>query len=360
MTTKNTFQILGMMSGTSLDGLDLALCTFHREGAAWSFQLIRSGYEDYPPELRTQLEEAIDLKTSDLLSLDAQYGAWLGKQASAFLGTDADSLDAVASHGHTVHHRPELGFTFQLGAPQYVALSSGLPVIGDFRSGDIALGGQGAPLVPIGDRLLFSAYEFCLNLGGIANISFEAEGKRWAFDIGIANMLLNHLVKPLGLRYDSEGAIARGGQINKALLEALDALTFYQKPYPKSTGYEWFSGEILPLIAAYPDGPENQLRTATEHIARQVALQVRNIKRQGPGRILVTGGGALNSFLMELLQQHLHPDFEVVLPNRQLIEFKEAIVFGFLGALRLCGQPNVLASVTGARRDSCSGILCLP
>jgi anhydro-N-acetylmuramic acid kinase len=360
MTTKNTFQILGMMSGTSLDGLDMALCSFHREGTSWSYELIRSGYKDYPHELRLQLEKAIGLKAIDLLSLDAHYGAWLGQQAVAFLGSDSESLDAVASHGHTVHHRPELGFTFQLGAPQYIALSSGLPVIGDFRSGDIALGGQGAPLVPIGDRLLFSTYDFCLNLGGIANISFEQDGQRIAFDIGIANMLLNHLVKPLGLPYDSGGELARGGQINTALLKSLDGLAYYSKSYPKSTGYEWFSGEILPLIEAFPDRPENQLRTSAEHIARQVDAQVRSVSKEGSGRILVTGGGALNTFLMELLQQRLQPDFEVVLPKQKLIEYKEAIVFGLLGALRLCGETNVLASVTGARRDSCSGILCLP
>jgi len=360
MTTKNTFQILGMMSGTSLDGLDMALCSFHREGASWSYELIRSGYKDYPPELRSQLEKAIGFKAIDLLALDAQYGAWLGRQAAAFWGSDSASPDAVASHGHTVHHRPELGFTFQLGAPQYVALSSGFPVIGDFRSGDIALGGQGAPLVPIGDRLLFSTYDFCLNLGGIANISFEQDGKRIAFDTGIANMLLNYLVRPLGLPYDSGGALAREGQINTALLESLDGLAFYSKSYPKSTGYEWFSGEILQLIEALPDRPENQLRPAVEHIARQVGAQVRRVSKQGSGRILITGGGALNTFLMERLRAQLEPDFEVVLPTRKLIEFKEAIVFGLLGALKLCGETNVLASVTGARRDSCSGILCLP
>lgn len=360
MTTKNTFQILGMMSGTSLDGLDMALCSFKREGSSWSYRLIRAGFKDYPPELRTQLEKAIGFKAIDLLALDAQYGGWLGQQAAAFLGSDSATLDAVASHGHTVHHRPELGFTFQLGAPQYVALSSGLPVIGDFRSGDIALGGQGAPLVPVGDRLLFSTYDFCLNLGGIANISFEQDGKRIAFDIGIANMLLNHLVRPLGLTYDSGGAIAREGEINTALLESLDGLAYYAKSYPKSTGYEWFSGEILPLLGAFPDRPENQLRTAAEHIARQVGVQVRSISKEGPGRILVTGGGALNTFLMELLQHQLQPGFEVVLPKRKLIEYKEAIIFGLLGALRLSGETNILASVTGARRDSCSGILCLP
>jgi anhydro-N-acetylmuramic acid kinase len=401
MTNKNSFEILGLMSGTSLDGLDMALCKFQKEGDCWSYQLIRSGYQDYTPEMRTKLQKAISLQTSDLLALDAEYGAWLGKQASEFLGSDAPAVDAIASHGHTVHHRPELGFTFQLGSPQYVAHSSGLPTIGDFRSGDIALGGQGAPLVPIGDRLLFGQYEFCLNLGGISNISFESQGTRLAFDIGIANMLLNHLVAPKGLRFDFGGALARSGELNTALLKALDGLAYYQKPYPKSTGYEWFCREILPLINAYPDRIENQLRTATQHIVNQVAFQIREISRDGsgsalftgqstsgfktrgqdpavsippdgqdsgpsgakaggPARILVTGGGALNSFLIALLQEQLYPEFEVVLPPRELIDNKEAIVFGFLGALRLCGLPNVLASVTGARRDSCGGILCLP
>lgn len=348
------------MSGTSLDGLDMALCTFNREGNTWKYDLNRSGYRDYSPELKTKLEKAIALDAPDLFALDAHYGGWLGKQASEFLGAESTSLDAIASHGHTVHHRPELGFTFQLGAPQYIALSSGLPAIGDFRSGDIALGGQGAPLVPIGDRMLFAAHQFCLNLGGIANISFERDGERIAFDIGIANMLLNHLVKPLNMSYDTDGLLARGGQINTALLNALDALPFYQKPYPKSTGYEWFREVILPLFSKYPDQPENQLRTGVQHIVNQIAIQVRKVGAGGSADLLVTGGGALNVFLIELLQHQLNPEFQVVIPDRELINYKEAIVFGFLGALRLSGQPNVLASVTGASRDSCAGILCLP
>lgn len=360
MIHKKTFRILGMMSGTSLDGLDMALCAFTRTGDSWSYKLLETGYRDYQPKLRTALEKAIESDAPDLLALDAFYGAWLGKQAIEFLGAESTHLDAIASHGHTVHHQPDRGFTYQLGAPQLIALSSGLPTIGDFRSGDIALGGQGAPLVPVGDRLLFGRYQFCLNLGGIANISFEQQGRRIAFDIGIANMLLNYLVQPLNLSYDTDGHLARSGQVNSGLLNALDALPFYKEPYPKSTGYEWFREDVLPLLAGFPDQIENQLRTAVQHIANQIAVQIRKVGQGGNGEVLVTGGGALNSFLMELLQLELDPDFKVVIPDQELIHFKEAIVFGFLGALRLCGQPNVLASVTGARRDSCSGILCAP
>ncbi len=348
------------MSGTSLDGLDMALCDFRRHGDGWSYDLVRSGFLEYTPEVKAGLESAIALDAPGLLELDARYGAWLGEQAASFLGSGAGSVDALASHGHTVHHRPERGFTYQLGAPQYVATASGIRAIGDFRSADIALGGQGAPLVPIGDRFLFGRYPFCLNLGGIANISFEKEGNRLAFDIGVANMLLNYLVRPLQRAYDKGGQIARKGSLNTPLLRALDTLPYYAKPYPKSTGYEWFREVVLPLVEKFPDRPENQLRTGVQHIANQIGDQVKKISGGVPGEILVTGGGAHNDFLAEVLQEQLGPGLRLVRPTSELIHFKEAIVFGFLGALRLAGQPNVLASVTGARRDSCSGVLCLP
>jgi anhydro-N-acetylmuramic acid kinase len=358
MEDKNTYRVLGMMSGTSLDGLDMALCHFHRREDAWSYDLVRSGFTEYTPEMKAELEGAIALDAPRLLELDARYGAWLGKEAARFMGTG--TADAVASHGHTVHHRPELGFTYQLGAPQYVATASGMPAIGDFRSADIALGGQGAPLVPIGDRLLFGQYPFCLNLGGIANISFEQDGQRRAYDIGVANMLLNHLVRPMQLAYDRDGQLARAGTPNTSLLRALDALPYYEKPYPKSTGYEWFREVVLPLTEKFPDKPENQLRTGVQHIANQIAVQLHKISGGKGGDILVTGGGAHNAFLIERLQEQLGPGLRIALPDRELINFKEAVVFGFLGALRMAGCPNVLASVTGASRDSCSGVLCLP
>ncbi|MCO5725431.1 anhydro-N-acetylmuramic acid kinase [Robiginitalea marina] len=352
--------LLGLMSGTSLDGLDMALCTFENQGGQWTYEVLQTGFREYSDQTRKQLQEAIRYPVSELLSLHREYGAWLGKESAEFLRGAPVKPDAIATHGHTIHHRPDLGFTFQLGCPQQVALGSGLTAIGDFRSLDVALGGQGAPLVPVGDRLLFDQYRFCLNLGGIANVSFEAAGERRAFDIGIANMLLNHLCAPLGLDFDRNGALARSGKPNLPLLRALDSLPYYRKPYPKSTGYEWFREAILPLLDRYPDTPENQLHTAVHHIARKIGEQLKGLGGGSRGGVLVTGGGAFNTYLLEVLQGQLGEGLALVVPETTLVAFKEALVFAFLGALRLAGQNNVLASVTGARRDSCSGVVYLP
>ncbi len=355
----NKYTILGMMSGTSLDGLDLVLTELQEKQGSWTFRILRASCVDYDPEMRLRLQQSIGLSAPELLAFHKSYGRWLGQQASAFLGGQL-RLDAIASHGHTVHHRPEQGFTFQLGCPQELALHSGIRTIGDFRSLDISLGGQGAPLVPAGDRLLFGSYDFCLNLGGISNVSFEKDGQRIAFDIGIANMLLNHLSGLQGLDYDKGGKLAEQGSVNTALLQALDALPYYELPYPKSTGYEWFRDAILPVLAVHPDSVANQLRTAVAHISGQVARQLGSLSPDGKGTVLVTGGGALNTFLMDQLKKDCGTGIELKIPNAKLIAFKEALVFALLGALRLEGSVNVLASVTGASRDSCSGIVIEP
>lgn len=353
-----SIQILGLMSGTSLDGLDMALCEFHESEQGWSYRILSTGFRAYDEPLRGKLRTAIGAKPEELLRFHERFGQWLGTQARDFLGREGARPHAIASHGHTVHHRPDEGFTFQLGAPQQIALATGLKTIGDFRSLDVALGGQGAPLVPVGDQLLFGAYDFCLNLGGICNVSFEQDGKRAAYDMGIANMLLNHLCAPLGIAYDREGMIARKGSLNPDLLKALDALPYYAKPYPKSTGFEWFQEAILPLLQQSPDRAENQLHTAVRHIAGQTGRQLQALSSHGS--VLVTGGGALNTFLIEVLQEQLGPGFSIEMPPVELISFKEALIFALLGALRLKGQTNVLASVTGASRDSCSGVVFLP
>ena len=354
-----SYRILGMMSGTSLDGLDLALAVLQFEKDRWSYTLEATNCIPYDDPRRKELDGAIRLQAPGLLALHAAYGKWLGDQARAFLEQIKGEVDAIASHGHTVHHRPEEGFTFQLGCPQQIALQTGRPVIGDFRSLDVALGGQGAPLVPVGDRLLFGSFDFCLNLGGISNLSLEREGQRIAFDIGIANMLLNHICRGAGLEYDEGGALARSGNLNPDLLRALDGLEYYQKPLPKSTGFEWFRDKILPVLSRFPDRLENLLHTATVHIARQAGRTLRELST-GPGRVLVSGGGAMNTYLMEKLSEAAGSELKVVIPDPQLIAYKEALVFALLAALRLEGQNNVLASVTGASRDSCSGVLYLP
>lgn len=357
---QQTIDIIGLMSGTSLDGLDLAWVTFTPGITSWKYTIRSTRGISYDNAMRTRLEDAIKLSGDKLLAFHAEYGNWLGVQVKHFVADSAATADAVASHGHTIHHRPDLGFTFQLGCPQHLALSCGLPVVGDFRSLDVALGGQGAPLVPIGDRLLFSQYDFCLNLGGISNVSFEHKDTRIAFDIGIANMLLNYLSKQAGAAFDKGGEIARSGQIIPELLQELDGLPYHQKPFPKSTGYEWFKAEILPIVKRFEGTPADRLRTAVEHISGQITNQILNLKPVTQATVLVTGGGACNTFLIDLLRKKGGDHIVWKVPEPELIHFKEALIFALLGALRISNKINVLSSVTGARRDSCSGILYQP
>lgn len=360
MRTPESMRIIGLMSGTSLDGLDLALVHFTASEQGWNYQIEAAKGVSYNSEMRLELEKSISLKGDKLLALHAKYGNWLGDQVQHFLTEIDNTPHAVASHGHTIHHRPDLGFTFQLGCPQRIAIKCGLPVVGDFRSLDVALGGQGAPLVPIGDRILFGQFDFCLNLGGISNISFEQNHNRIAFDIGIANMLLNYLSRQAGMEYDAGGALAQKGTVNTELLQALDALPYYRQNFPKSTGYEWFMESVVPILNRYPDSVENLLRTASEHIAGQIVNQIFRLSSKDNPSVLVTGGGTLNTFLVQLFEEKGNCQIHWVIPDKELIDYKEALIFALLGALRLRGKTNVLRSVTGATRDSCSGVVYLP
>lgn len=356
----NTYHILGLMSGTSLDGLDLAYCSFTKQDTRWKYQIIKTESLSYDSTLQQNLKEAIDYPAIQLLQLHSSYGIWLGEKAKSFIEKHKLAVDYIASHGHTTHHRPELGFTLQIGSGQHIANTTNLPVVCDFRSNDVALGGQGAPLVPIGDKLLFESFDFCLNLGGISNISFDQQGERIAYDIGLANMILNAVTRAIGLEYDNGGALAQKGSINSNMLAALNALEYYTLPHPKSVGYEWYAKKVAPIVASTKDTTENLLHTAVHHICEKIADQVALYSTKNNQSILVTGGGALNSFLIATLQEKLGAKAKVVLPEKQLIDFKEAMVFAFMGALRVANQTNVLQSVTGASRDSSSGVLYLP
>lgn len=348
------------MSGTSLDALDLAYCHFWEDNGSWKYEIKNATSIDYTTDWIEKLQSAIDYNVDDLFKLDREYGIYLGKKALAFIEEEELTVDYIASHGHTIHHQPDSGFTFQIGSGQHLATESGHLTICDFRSKDLALGGQGAPLVPIGDQHFFNEHQFCLNLGGISNVSLAVEGKRIAYDIGIANMLLNYLSRKQGVAYDDGGEIARKGRADDHLLAQLNALSYYTLPYPKSTGYEWFSSEIIPLIEDSGLEIADLLNTSVHHIAEQIAIQLRLYSKGNKSSVLVTGGGALNDYLIEVLQEKLGSTIELVIPSKQLISFKEALVFAFLGLLRVEGQTNVLSSVTGARSDSCSGVVYLP
>ncbi len=354
------YKVIALMSGTSLDGLDMAYCHFTQEGSGWSFEIKKTRHVPYQEKRIRALRDAISLTFLEHTALHHEYGEWLGNQVSSFVKQHKLEVDLIASHGHTSHHRPETGITFQLGSGQHLANTSGIPTICDFRSNDVALGGQGAPLVPIGDLLLFGAYSFCLNLGGISNISFQHQGKRIAYDIGVANMLLNFIAKKAGMLYDKGGATAAAGAVNTSLLKALNQIPYYSKPFPKSTGYEWFLNSLVPLVEKCNDSVENLLCTGAHHITDQIAAQVRSYLNPGRNSLFVTGGGAHNDFLIQLLRNKLEGEATVVIPEKTLVDYKEALVFGLMGVLRMEKQTNVLASVTGASRDSVSGVIYLP
>ncbi len=354
------YKVIGLMSGTSLDGLDLAYCHIWEEQNQWKYKIQQTHSVSYNNDYKQKLKNAILLPADDLLILHNTYGAWLGEQTQKFIAEHKLNVDFISSHGHTVHHQPQNGFTFQLGSGQHLANASDCRVVCDFRTNDIALGGQGAPFVPIGDKLFFNEYDFCLNLGGISNISFQQNHKRIAYDVGLANMILNYITQKIQLDYDKGGALAKTGKINAALLAQLNDLEFYKLPFPKSTGYEWFVEKVIPIVDATNDTVENLLHTSIVHICEQIAHQIQMNGNNNAQRLLVTGGGALNTFLIETLQKKLNKRIEVVVPNKTLIEFKEALVFALMGVLRVQEKTNVLSSVTGATKDSSSGVVFLP
>lgn len=354
---QDSYKVLGVMSGTSLDGLDLAVLHFKFNQGQWSFEIQQAHTQAYSREWSARLATAISDSEAIVAEMNVAYTRYLASLITAFIEAyKVDGLDAVCSHGHTVFHRPDEGFTLQIGNLPELATWIGLPVVCDFRVQDVALGGQGAPLVPIGDRMLFKEYEACLNLGGFANVSYEAVlGNRIAFDLVAVNTVLNRLVAPLGLEYDAEGKLAAGGQVIVPLLDALNALPFYGEKPPKSLGLEYVNQVIWPIIERFEAPVEDVLHTYVKHIAQQIVAGIPS----GIQRVLVTGGGAFNSFLMDCLRQCATTvTFEV--PTAELVNFKEALIFGFLGVLRLEETPNVLASVTGAKRDHCAGLVYAP
>ena len=339
---------IGLMSGSSLDGLDIALVKFNEDGECYHFQILAAETLSYPEYWTQQLSEAFHKQPQDLVQLDKDYGKYLGEQVLAFAKKYNVMPDFVASHGHTIFHKPDQHYTLQIGDGQELAEACGFTVINDFRSEDVSKGGQGAPLVPIGDKLLFGDYEICLNIGGIANVSYDENGNRIAYDLCIANQALNYLAQMKGLPYDRDGALARSGQVDMDLLKRLNRHPFYGQLPPKSLGREFFETYQKDLLKDL--SVEDLLATFVEHIALQIALGVSHLPK---GKILVTGGGARNKFLMERLQTR--SSHEVVIPEKRIIDYKEALVFAFLGLLRMEGKTNVLASVTGAESDSCSG-----
>lgn len=350
----NEFPVLGMMSGTSLDGLDLAVCTFEKKENTWEYNVHSSETIEYPLEWRKRLIEVEKSSALEFAIVHKQYGHLLGKMASSFIKDKKIKPKLIASHGHTIFHQPEIGLTFQIGDGAAIASETRLPVVCDFRSNDVALGGQGAPLVPVGDQLLFGDYRYCLNLGGFCNISYTSGNQRLAFDISPCNMVLNHYSAKLNLPFDINGEIASRGKCYKILLEKLNSIDYYNRQPPKSLGKEWVDKEFIPLLSSYPIAIEDTLSTLVEHISDQVAFAC-----SGPAvaKILLTGGGAHNSYLVSRIQKKVQ--HQVIVPDTRTVDFKEALVFAFLGLLRYKEEINVLRSVTGGKTDHSAGSVYL-
>lgn len=344
----NYIYCIGLMSGTSLDGIDLAYIKMH-ENLYGDFKIIQADTVSYSNEWKNKLQEAINYDKKDLQILDVDYGKFLGKILNDFIREHCISkLDFIASHGHTILHQPEVGITLQIGNGQEISNITKKEVVCDFRTQDVALGGQGAPLVPIGDRLLFADYDYCLNLGGFANISYEENKRRIAFDICPVNIVLNYYTRKIGLEYDNEGKIASEGKINVELLRRLNELSFYQDIPPKSLGLEWVHENIFPLINQYEVDIHTVLRTFVEH----VAMQIGNVVKK-EATILVTGGGAFNTFLMKRIE--FFTQTKIKQTSTELIDYKEALIFALLGVLKVQNKINCLQSVTGAKKDHSSG-----
>ena len=358
------YRAIGIMSGSSLDGLDIAFVHFHENAGKWNFDIVHAECYPYSAEWINKLQSSIQLNALDYQLLHTEYGHYLGSGVNAFINKHQlhYQVQLIASHGHTTFHVPQK-MTAQLGDGAAIAAETGIPVISELRALDVALGGQGAPIVPIGDKLLFGEFDYCLNIGGIANISSHTADTYISFDVCAANRVLNLLVLQVGKAYDEGGQMAATGKVNHKLLDALNELPFYKEHYPKSLSNAFGNDIVYPLVVKQGCSLEDALCTYAEHIAIQIKAAVEQIKERMaeneiPQKMLVTGGGAFNTFLTGRLKYHIKPlNIELVIPEEKTVKYKEALVMALIGVLRWREENNVLSSVTGARRNSIGGAI---
>jgi anhydro-N-acetylmuramic acid kinase len=380
----NHYRVIGLMSGSSLDGLDITYCEFTYENNQWNFKILQTEVVGFSAEGILRIKSLPTSSAKEIAQAHASLGNYFGKCVYEFIQKNSlqNKVDFIASHGHTIFHFPEKGFTTQIGNGAAIAAQTNLPVVCDFRSADMANGGQGTPIVPIGDKLLFANYKLCLNIGGIANISCkttstnlssrvgrdETEGEEQnsivAFDICAANQVLNFLANTFDKEYDAAGEIAASGELNAELLAKLNAIKFCSQPFPKSLDNSFSREIILPLLEEFQISVEDKMRTYVEHIAIQIANHIQRIVKKEKinltfqDKILVTGGGAFNTFLVQRIKAQTKLTIET--PNEELVKFKESLVIAFMGVLRKRNEVNVLKSVTGAKKDTCGGAVYLP
>lgn len=352
--TSNSYDVIALMSGTSLDGVDIALLHLTYKNG-WKYQIQTATTLPYSEEWLNRLRYNPNLLASELIPLDHEYGVFLAQKIEEFIvdhKLKRENIDLISSHGHTLYHKPHLGYTLQIGNGPEIYTQTGIATICNYRVQDVALKGQGAPLVPIGDKLLFNNYDACINLGGFANISFTKGQQRLAFDICATNYVFNSLAKKLGFEYDDSGELARSGKADENLEKELNKLSYFNLPVPKSLGAEWVEEVIFPILDSYSLSTIDKMASFATHCSTQIAnaLNKNHIKE-----VLLTGGGVYNTFVMELIESKTQ--CSLFIPDKDLIDFKEALIFGLMGVLKIRNEINVLSSVTGASHDHSSGII---
>lgn len=355
------YRVIGIMSGSSLDGLDIAFAEFEESRGKWSFEIKAAACKPYTDEWLQRLQSAVNLSAYDYLLLHTQYGKYIGEQVNKFIEEFNlhHQVQLIASHGHTTFHAPAFGMTAQLGDGAAIAAATEINVVSELRALDVAFGGQGAPIVPIGEKLLFKDYLFYLNLGGIANLSYKSSDDYIAFDVCAANRVLNMLAAIEGKKYDEGGSMAASGKLYTPLLTRLNALPYYSLDHPKSLGNQFGTDTVFPLIQAFDIANADKLRTYTEHIVMQIVYSIHKLFANNDiknTKLLITGGGAFNTFLVKRLAEVLQSlQIEIVVPDDTIINYKESLIMGLIGVLRWREEYNVLQSVTGARRSSIGG-----
>ncbi len=356
-----TYKAIGLMSGSSLDGLDVACVDFKYDDGKIDWEIMQA--ETFPYS-DMWLSRLINLPLQNALAFaktHTYYGHYVGEMVNQFLQKHQIEPDFIAAHGHTVFHHPDQKFTVQIGDGAAIAAITGFPVISNFRAQDIALGGEGAPIAPIADKYLLPGYDFYLNLGGIDNISCNINGRFVAFDIGSANQTLNAIAREMNMKFDEDGRIAKTGELVEPLFQKANDNDYYKEAYPKSLDNSYVRENIVPLFLDFEALWEDKMRTACEHIAFQIAnaiaavVEKEDFKKE-KYKMIATGGGALNEFLISCIRRY-NENVEVVVPDRKVIEFKEAALMALMGLLRIENQTNTLHSVTGARRDTISGAI---
>jgi anhydro-N-acetylmuramic acid kinase len=357
------YKVIGIMSGSSLDGLDITFSTINTVGANWEYQVEYAETVPYTEEWISKLKNAQNLKVDDFLILHTTYGRYIGNIINQFINKNDlfHKVHFIATHGHTAYHNPEKNVSFQLGDGASIAAQTGITTISDLRNVDIAYQGQGAPIVPIADQLLFKDYKYCLNIGGIANISIKDNNNIYAFDICAANQILNHFANQANLPYDNKGELAAQGVCDDDILLQLRAIPFFSQKGPKSLNNQFSITHIIPALAHLPT--ENALHTACQHIATEIFYAIKQYlssNNNSTEKLLITGGGAHNTFLVTCIQNLLAPlNIEVIIPDEKTINFKESLAMSMIGVLRWREEINVLKSVTGASQDSIGGCIWL-